>query len=104
MGTTTYGCAIAHDLDSTIDLYIGYFKKKVQRLKNYVLDTEDRILKKNILVSILDALSITTSNYADSNRERFTGIVAKFGGWPHHARISAPHVRFGSIADVPLRR
>src|SRR5258708_6212246 len=85
---------MSRDVNSTIDLYIGYFKKKVQRLKNYALDSEDRFLKKNILVSILDALSITTSNYADSNRERFTGIVAKFSGWPHHARISAPHVSY----------
>lgn len=85
---------MSRDLNSNINLYIGHFKKKVQRLRDYALDPEDRLLKKNILVSMLDALSRTTSNYADGNRERFTGIVANFGDWPHHARVSAPHVSY----------
>jgi len=82
------------DLDSSISVYIGHFTKKVQRLRDYALDREDRLLKKNILVSVLDALSRTTSNYADGNRERFTGIVANFGDWPNHSRVSAPHVSY----------
>jgi hypothetical protein len=83
-----------HDLDSSINVYIGHFKKTVQRLRGYALDPEDRLLKKNILVSVLDALSRTASNYADGNRERFTGIVANFGDWPNHSRVSAPHVSY----------
>lgn len=77
-----------------IKVYVEHFRKKVQRLKGYALDPEDRLLKKNILVSILDALSRTTSNYADGNRERFNGIVANFGGWPNHTRVSAPHIGY----------
>jgi len=82
------------DVNSAIEIYIGHFRKKVQRLREYELHPEDRLLKKNILVSILDALSRTTSNYADGNRERFTGIVANFGDWPNHTRVSAPHVKY----------
>lgn len=82
------------NFDSAINVYIGHFRKKAQRLKEYALDPEDRLLKKNILVSVLDALSRTTSNYADGNRERFTGIVANFGDWPNHTRVSAPHVSY----------
>jgi hypothetical protein len=85
---------VARDFNSTIDVYVGHFRKKVQRLKQYELHEEDRLLKKNILVSVLDAVSRTTSNYADGNRERFTGIVANFGDWSDHTRVSAPHVKY----------
>ena len=82
------------DLDSTIGVYIKHFRSMVKRLREYDFDPKDRILKKNILVSILDAVSKTTSNYADNNRERFTGIVAHFGDWPNHTRVSAPHISY----------
>lgn len=85
---------MSRDLDSAIGIYIEHFRKKVKRLRDYELDVEDRILKKNILVSVLDALSRTTSNYSDGNRERFTGIVAHFGDWPNHSRVSAPHISY----------
>ena len=81
-------------LDSSIETYISHFREIVQRLRDYNLDPKDRLLKKNILVSVLDALSRTTSNCADGNRERFTGIVANFGDWPNHSRISAPHLSY----------
>lgn len=85
---------MSRDLDSTISVYVGHFRDRVARLKAYELNVEDRALKKNILVSVLDAISRTTSNYADGNRERFTGIVANFGDWPDHSRVSAPHVGY----------
>jgi hypothetical protein len=81
-------------VNDAIGIYIGHFRKKIARLKEYVLDPEDRLLKKNILVSVLDAVSRTTSNYADGNRERFTGIVANFGDWGNHSRVSAPHLGY----------
>lgn len=85
---------MTHDLDSKITSYIEHFRNQVKRLREYEFHKEDRVLKKNILVSILDAISRTTSNYADGNRERFTGIVANFGNWPDHIRISAPHLSY----------
>lgn len=85
---------MSRDLDSSIDVYIDHFRSKVARLKSYHLDPQDRILKKNILASVLDALSRTTSNYSDGNRERFTAIVANFGDWPDHTRVSAPHIGY----------
>lgn len=85
---------MSRDLDSIIKVYIEHFRKKVKRLREYELDAEDRLLKKNILVSVLDAMSRTTSNYSDGNRERFTGIVAHFGDWPNHSRVSAPHISY----------
>ena len=85
---------MSREINSAISLYIGHFRKKVQRLKDYALDPEDLLLKKNILVSVLDALSRTTSNYADGTRGRFTGIVANFGDWPNHSRVSAPHISY----------
>jgi hypothetical protein len=85
---------MARDLVSRINVYIEHFSNKVKRLRDYELHEEDRVLKKNILVSILDAISRTTSNYTDGNRERFTGVVANFGNWPNHSRISAPHVGY----------
>ncbi len=85
---------MARDLDQQITVYIEHFRNKVKRLRSYELHVEDRVLKKNILVSILDAISRTTSNYTDGNRERFTGIVANFGAWLNHSRVSAPHVSY----------
>lgn len=81
-------------LDSRIGIYADHFRKKVERLKSYNFDAEDRLLKKNILVSILDAISRATSNPGDGNRERFTGVIANFGEWPEHSRVSAPHVSY----------
>ena len=83
---------MSQDLEEKISVFVEYFKTKIERLKAYELDTEDRLLKKNILVSILDALSRATSNSADRNRERFTGLVAHFGDWPDHSRVSAPQL------------
>ncbi len=82
------------DFDSSITVYVGHFRKGVARLKDYAFDPEDRLLKKNILASLLDAISRTTSNPSDGNRERFTGLVAHFGDWSNHSRISAPHMAY----------
>ncbi len=83
-----------YSCESYIKTYIEHFKGIVERLKGYEFDSQDRVLKKNILVSVLDAISRTTSNNADGNRERFTGIIANFGNWPDHTRISAVHVSY----------
>lgn len=85
---------MSRTLDDSIGIYVGHFRKKIARLKDYAFDPEDRLLKKDIVVSILDAVSRTTSNYAEGNRESFTGIVTNFGDWPDHSRISAPHVGY----------
>jgi hypothetical protein len=85
---------VSRTVDEAVKNYIGFFRQKIVRLKQYDLAPEDRLLKKNILVSVLDAVSRTTSNDADGNRERFTGIVASFGDWPDHARVSVPHLGY----------
>jgi hypothetical protein len=86
---------MSRDLESTIATYIEHFKAKVSGLEGYELHVEDRLLlKKNILVSVIDAISRVTSNSADGNRERFTGVVAHFGDWPDHTRVSAPHLSY----------
>lgn len=85
---------MARDLDSKISTYLDHFKLKVSRLRDYQLDPEDKLLKKNILVSILDAVSRTTSNPTARNRERFVGLIRHFGDWPEHSRVSAPHLSF----------
>src|SRR5690606_25823520 len=69
-------------------------EKFIERLENYELDPQDILIKKNILVSIIDALSRTTSNFNDSNRIRFTRVVEKFGDWPDCSRVSPPHVTY----------
>jgi hypothetical protein len=80
--------------NENIDTYIEHFKSLVERLRQYELNAEDRILKKNILVSIIDAISRTTSNYNDGNRVRFTGIIESFGNWKDYTRVSAPHIGY----------
>jgi len=82
------------EINKNIDVYIRHFKKLINRLRDYKLDEEDRILKKNILVSIIDAISRTTSNYNDGNRARFTSIIENFGDWENSTRVSAPHVGY----------
>ena len=83
---------MSRDLEDKISIFVEHFKTKIKRLKDYDLGAEDRLLKKNILVSILDAISRATSNSTDGNRDRFTGVVAHFGDWPDHSRVSAPHI------------
>ena len=83
-----------HNVDPAIDLYIGHFRKLVARLRNYELHVEDRLIKKNALVSVLDAISRTTSNALDDNRKRFVDIVSNFGDWHDHTRVSAPHISY----------
>jgi len=58
--------------------YISHFRDTVQRLRDYEFHEEDRVLKKNILVSIIDALSRVTSNPNTGNRDRFTSISQHF--------------------------
>jgi hypothetical protein len=85
---------MSRNLESSIKTYINHFKTRLKRLDEYDLHVEDRLLKKNIVVSILDAISRVTSNPSDGNRERFTAIVAHFGQWPDHSRVSVPHVSY----------
>lgn len=77
-----------------IQSYISHFREKVRRLSGYEFHEEDLVFKKNILVSIIDALSRVTSNPNTGNRERFTSIIRHFSNWPDHDRISAPHVGY----------
>lgn len=81
-------------LESEVSAYIKHFRDKLKRLKAYEFDPEDRVLKKNIMASMLDAMSRVTSNINDNNRERFTSIVKHFGAWENYARVSAPHVKY----------
>jgi hypothetical protein len=85
---------VSRDLESKIRAYVGHFEQRIARLAAYEFNVEDQYLKKNIIVSILDALSRTTSNASDGNRERFTGVIAHFGDWPDHSRVSAPHLSY----------
>jgi len=80
--------------ESKIETYLRYFSEKVNRLESYKFANEDRLLKKAIIVSILDALSRTTSNEGASNYQRFTGIVEKFSDWSYHDRLSATHLQY----------
>lgn len=77
-----------------IKAYIKHFREKVERVRGYVFHAEDNLLKKNLLVTIIDAISRVTSNPGTGNRERFTGIVSNFGGWADQSRVSAPHVEY----------
>jgi len=81
-------------LESKIKLFLDHFKEKLDRLESYSFEQEDRLFKKNIIVSILDALARTTSNENSTNRDRFTGIVANFGDWPNHTRVSTSHLSY----------
>ncbi|WP_413614772.1 hypothetical protein MRB56_12755 [Halomonas cupida] len=82
------------DTKDEIQPFISHFRDKVQRLRGYKFHEEDRVFKKNILVSIIDALSCVTSNPNTGNRQRFTSMIKNFGDWPDHDRISAPHVGY----------
>ena len=81
-------------IEQKISVFISHFRKKVERLDTYDFHSEDRFMKKSILVSILDAISRATSNPSDKSRERFTALIKNFGQWPEHSRYSAPHVSY----------
>lgn len=81
-------------LESKIKLFLGHFERKLDRLDDYVFEEQDRLFKKNIIVSIIDALARTTSIENSTNRQRFTGIVEKFGNWSNHTRVSTPHLSY----------
>jgi len=85
---------MSRNLSSDIDVYIDHFKNTVKRLREYEFNQKDRVLKKNILVSVIDALSRSTSNGQGNNRKRFTGIIEQFANWPNHTRVSAPHISY----------
>jgi len=87
---------MSRDVNTSVDVFINHFSARVQRLRDYELDPADRILKKNILASILDALSRTACKPQDlgRNRERFTLLVANFSDWPEGSRLSAPNISY----------
>ncbi|MEO8466532.1 MAG: hypothetical protein ABI640_14400 [Gammaproteobacteria bacterium] len=85
---------MTRSLDKSISVFIGHFRDRLDRLGRYEFDEQDRILKKNVIVSVLDAISRSVSNYGDGNRQRFTSLVAHFGDWPNHKRVSAPHINY----------
>ena len=75
-------------LESKIKLFLDHFKEKLDRLESYSFEQEDRLFKKNIIVSILDALARTTFRregaLLDSPRPRdriFFGL-RRFSGPP----------------------
>jgi hypothetical protein len=81
-------------LNAEIEAFTNHFGRQLDRLKGYELDPEDRVLKKNVMASMIDAISRVTSNANDSHRDRFTSIVKHFGDWLEHDRVSAPHISY----------
>ncbi len=85
---------MTRSIEESIEVFIRHFHDRIDRLEQYDFSEQDRVLKKNVIVSVLDAVSRSVSNYGDGNRQRFTSLVANFGDWPNHKRVSAPHISY----------
>jgi hypothetical protein len=104
--TQSEGNPMTREIEQSINIYADHFTDRVERLKEYEFDAADRVLKKNILVSVLDALSRTASNPQAGNRQRFTELIANFADWANHTRASAPHIHYllGQLRDPSFEK
>ncbi len=80
------------DFTDHINQFISVFQKKLKRLEGYQFADEDGTYKKTILVSFLDALSITVIDPNIGNRKRMVKLIRGFSDWQHADRVSVPEL------------
>ena len=79
------------DQHDRIGTYIRHFESIVARIESYSVEEQDLLLKKNLVVSVIDAVSRSVYGSTARNRERLVGVVERFGDWPECRRVSVPH-------------
>ena len=82
-------------LKSAVDKFVAHFSQELDQVEA-ISGPSARTFRKALAVSLLDALSISTSSPRQSprqyNRERFTNFVRTFSDWPDGKRVSLPHL------------
>lgn len=85
-----------------IDNFFKSFEEMVASATNLADGRHTVTFKKLIFSSILDALSKTVSSEKFGNYERFSKFIIRFCEWPHHSKVSIPHlVRFLKLIPCP---
>jgi len=75
------------EINDTIATFCGWFKQNLDKIG----DVDERLFKKILYVSWLDALA--KSVYPKKgNPKRFTGFVQKFCDWPERDKVSLLHL------------
>lgn len=82
-----------------IHRFIDHFKEQRRAIAALPQQPYVRQFQKSLYVSVLDSLARCV-HPRWGNRDRFTRFVARFGAWPHHERVSLPHLA-GLLARVP---
>ncbi len=80
------------ELEKEVDRFLGYFRDKHSQIKSLTLEASDRLFKKALYMSLLDALSKTISYPKQGNRDRFVSLIEYFTDWTYKDRVSLTHL------------
>ncbi|MCH7574673.1 MAG: hypothetical protein IIA59_06045 [Candidatus Marinimicrobia bacterium] len=89
--------------EKRIDDHMRYFANKIEDItdlaKGNSANTSVHTFQKLLLVSLLDALSMTRFGNKMGNRERFIAFMEQFGNWGEGKRLSIPHLSIALVLD-----
>lgn len=82
------------ELKANIDRFLGFFRSRLQEIRNVDCGESTALFRKVLYSSLLDALSRTTSHPKrwNRNRERITEFIRTFCDWKDCERISLTHL------------
>ena len=83
---------MSRQIADSIRVFHAYFYGRLARLRDMQLHESDRLYKKLIAVSLIDALAVAGDCPGSSHRAQFTNAVSQYGEWPNERRVSAPHL------------
>lgn len=83
---------MSRQIKDSIRIFHAYFYGRIGRLRGMQLHESDRLYKKLIAVSIIDALAVAGDCPASTHRGQFTNVISDYGDWPNERRVSAPHL------------
>jgi len=81
-----------------IDRFCRYFADKIE----YVGTIEDKVIKKAILMIIIDTLSTAKYGDNDGHKNKFTRIIKELSDWKDCGRVSMPQLLLVLTDDTSL--
>lgn len=77
--------------EGNVHFFIDHFRKKVDWLANLPSDQESVVIKKLVLVAVIDSLA-SVANPGCKVQKRFAEFVQDYTSWENHRRVSLPHL------------
>lgn len=79
-------------LKNCVQSFLEYETRKFEEIETFQLGEREKVYKKVLYVTMVDALARTTSHPKQGPRDRFTSFVKNFCNWQDGGRVSLIHL------------